>query len=95
MGVCQDDCILGENSIDPLQVSVANKQWTLGIEGLGLDCEMTPSQSQSFPFTCKYELHTPNYSTFFYFFAMQIDHKNMKVPLPIYETIAISNFTRF
>jgi hypothetical protein len=69
VGVCQDDCVLGENSIDPLQVRVENEQWTLGSEGLGLDCQMTPSQSQSFPFTCKYELHTPNYSTFFDIFC--------------------------
>jgi hypothetical protein len=40
-----------------------------GSEGLGLDCQMTPSQSQSCPFTCKYELHTPNYSTFFDIFC--------------------------
>ncbi|KAH8961592.1 hypothetical protein BDL97_05G056900 [Sphagnum fallax] len=59
----QDDCVLGENSIDPLQVRVENEQWTLGSEGLGLDCQMTPSQSQSFPFTCFSPLSIPiNYA---------------------------------
>jgi hypothetical protein len=64
VGVCQDDCVLGENSIDPLQVRVENEQWTLGSKGLGLDCQMTPSQSQSFPFTCFSPLSIPiNYAS--------------------------------
>jgi hypothetical protein len=56
------------NSIMPL-MHLMTKQWTPGSEGLCLDCQMTPSQSQSCAFTCKYELPKPNYSTFFDIFC--------------------------